>query len=363
MKTLSLITIIALISSSSAFASTSDKFRATGPKTPTKQGPTVSYPSASSEPVPVAPAPAPRPAYTPPAPAPAPRPAVSRPPMAKPGECYTQVLIPAEYDTITERVLVEEASTRIEIIPAQYETVKERVLVREASQRLEVVPATFKTIKERVLIRPAQERLIEIPAEYGFVEERILVKPATTVWKPGRGPYERIDNATGEIVCLVEVPAEYRTVKRRVVKNPATTRREVIPAEYAEVEKTVMATPPTTRVIDIPAEYKEIEVRRMVSAPQEKVVEIPARFETVTRQIVKNSAYNDWRLILCETNVTPQIIADLQERLTALGYDTNGVNGEFNASTLAALENFQREEGLPQGNLTIATLNALNVRF
>lgn len=40
----------------------------------------------------------------------------------------------------------------------------------------------------------------------------------------GRGPVEKLDQATGEIMCLVEVPAEYRTVTKRVQVSPPGAR-------------------------------------------------------------------------------------------------------------------------------------------
>ncbi|MCB1751997.1 MAG: hypothetical protein KDI74_09760 [Gammaproteobacteria bacterium] len=60
--------------------------------------------------------------------------------------------------------------------------------------------------------------------------EKVLVKPAYTTWKSGRGRIERVDNASGEIMCPVEVPAEYRTVTKRVMKSGPSTRKETIPA-------------------------------------------------------------------------------------------------------------------------------------
>ncbi|MBT8422889.1 MAG: hypothetical protein KJP03_07215, partial [Gammaproteobacteria bacterium] len=45
------------------------------------------------------------------------------PPNPKAGECYARVLIPAKYSTSTERVLIKEASERVEIVPASYKTV------------------------------------------------------------------------------------------------------------------------------------------------------------------------------------------------------------------------------------------------
>ena len=65
-------------------------------------------------------------------------------PNAKPGECYAKALIPAKFETHTEKVLVKEASEKLEVIPAQFGTTKQKILVKEASEKLTIIPATFK---------------------------------------------------------------------------------------------------------------------------------------------------------------------------------------------------------------------------
>ena len=40
------------------------------------------------------------------------------PPNAIPGKCYAKCLIPDQYETVTEQILLKEASTRIEVVPA-----------------------------------------------------------------------------------------------------------------------------------------------------------------------------------------------------------------------------------------------------
>jgi len=102
----------------------------------------------------------------------------------KAGSCYREYYTQPEYKTETRRVMVKEGSEKIVITPAQYETAEERVVVKEASSRVVDVPAIFRTETESV-----------------------LVEPARSVWKKGRGPIERINNSTGEIMCLLEVPA------------------------------------------------------------------------------------------------------------------------------------------------------------
>ena len=87
-------------------------------------------------------------------------------------------------------------------------------------------------------------------------KKKLLVKPAHTVWKKGSGLIEKIDNSTGELMCLVEVPAEYETVKTKVLVSPETTQTISIPAEYETVKVKKVATAATTKTIEIPAEYK-----------------------------------------------------------------------------------------------------------
>src|SRR5262249_48872589 len=75
------------------------------------------------------------------------------PSSAKPGECYVQAVVPAQYEAVKERVLKKAAATRIEVVPAQLQEVEEQVMVRAATKRLEVVPATFEEIEEQVMVR------------------------------------------------------------------------------------------------------------------------------------------------------------------------------------------------------------------
>lgn len=167
---------------------------------------------------------------------------------AQVGMCFHEHFVPATYSTVTEQVLTKAASESVAIVPAQYEMVQERVLVREASSKL-----------------------VTIPAEYGTEEEQVLDKPAHTIWKKGTGPIQKINEATGEIMCLVEVPATYKTVKRTVLVSPARTE-----------------------TVEIPAEYRTIEVRKLVSSAQEQRTPIAAEYGQVERQVVDQDAGFVW---------------------------------------------------------------------
>jgi len=62
-----------------------------------------------------------------------------------------------------------------------------------------------------------------------------MVEDAKTVWRKGRGAIEKIDNGTGDVMCLVEVPPVFKTVTKRVLKTPASTRATEIPAKYETI--------------------------------------------------------------------------------------------------------------------------------
>ncbi len=252
-------------------------------------------------------------------------------PNAQPGECYAKVIIPAKFETTTEKVLAKEASERLQIIPAKYGTTTERILVKEASTRLSVIPATYKKTTEKVLVRDeevmwhtsltnhipvsaeilaaaktggadidsmevgscyreyftpatystssqtyvskeASASLKVIPATYEYAEERVLVKEAS----------QRI----------VKVPATYGTVSEKVLVEPEKTMWKksqcngrnndcgvmcliTTPARYKTVTKRVVKTPATTKVIDIPAVYKTVKVRKLATPATVQEIAIP----------------------------------------------------------------------------------------
>ncbi len=285
------------------------------------------------------------------------------PSEAKAGECYARLFIPPTYRTSTDQVLKRASSERLELTPASYEWGEEKVLVTEASEDAKVIPAKYEWVKEQVLVKEQSENWIEVPAQYETVTEEILVKPASTAWKKGRGPIERIDNATGEIMCLIETPAEYKSVSKRVMTAAPSTKKVVIPAEYKTVEKRVMVTPPQVQKITIPAEYKTVKVKRVVTPPAERRIEIPAEYQTVSKRELVTEGHVEWRPILCETNVRPDLVSNVQGALKNLGFHPGPVDGVLGRQTMEAVNSYQRSKGLASGQLSIETIKSLGVEI
>lgn len=191
------------------------------------------------------------------------------PPNARPGECYAKVLIPAITETLTERIQVSEEQKVLDrIIPARYETKTERIKVKEARQ----------------------------------------------YWKSGHGPITKVNEVTGEILCLVEEPAEYKTVEKRIL---------------IEEEK-----------------------------PQYKI--IPAQFDTITKKNIIKAERWEWRRILCETNLSTNAVASIQRALAKKGYNIV-IDGRLGNETMRAINSYQLKNGLASRGITYETLDHLGV--
>jgi len=310
---------------------------------------------------------------------------------------------------------------------AEYRSELQRVLVRAGSSRIEVTPAVYESVEERVLLKEASTRIVDVPAVFRTETESVLVEPARSVWKPGRGPVERIDDTTGEILCLVELPARYESVSRTVLATPARSETVEVPAVYETVQVQRLVSPATQRSVDIdpeyttvatrrminepsfewlgdgiapdgeaqatgrrvcrierpaeyetvaqqviasaasakvvaqPAEFRTFEVEKLVEGASEKRVPIEQRVETVTRQVEIEPSRLEWRPVLCETNMTRDVVADLQEALDREGFEPGPPDGLLGSGTLRAVEAYQQREGLDRGGLTYQTLGALGV--
>ncbi len=283
------------------------------------------------------------------------------PPNAQPGECYARVYVPPTFETFETKVLKTDASQTLAIQPAEFENVTEEVVIQEASHRLEVVPAEYEWVEERIEVEPAYTKLKKVPARFETQSEKIVDKPARTVWKKGRGPHEKVNNATGEIMCLVEVPATYKTVTKKVMVEGPRVDKVEIPAKYKTVKRKVLKNPATTRRVEIPAKTKTVTRRALRKPATEVAQNLPAEYQTVTQTRQVSGGSMEWQAVLCETNSNRSQIKRLQQALADEGYNPGGIDGAFGRQTGEAIKAFQRDQGLATGGITLETLRKLGV--
>ena len=284
----------------------------------------------------------------------------SLPANAEPGRCYAHITVPGDFLTVTDKVLIKPAGSKVEILPARYETVSKEFMVEKGSVQLKTIPAEYRTVTEKVMVEPPGKYLVHVPAQYEVTLEQVMVTPATRTWKTGTGPIQRIDEATGEILCLVETPPQYQTVSKRVLKTPATTREVENPPIFATIERRELVTPAKTALIDTPAKYKTVQVTKMVSPEYDRTTPTPARYQTVSRRIKVTEDNMEWKEVLCETNMTESKVIDIQRALTGAGFNPGPIDGIIGEQTMAAVNDFQKANNLTASEyLTIDTLVAL----
>ncbi len=296
------------------------------------------------------------------------------PPNPQSGQCYTRILTPEKYETKTKKVLVKEATEDIKIIPAQYQNAIKKVKVKEAATKLVTIPATYKTVTEKILVSPASEKIITIPPTYETKIEKILIKPAHTFWKKGSGLIQKVDDTTGEILCLVTVPPTYKTIKRKVVKTPASTKVIPIPAVYRTITRQVIDRPASTKTVTIPAEYKTVSVRELVKPATVKKTAIPATYRVIKQQIKAEKSVLNWKPVECKSKVsfynkptkstskTKVDIRSVQQALKDAGFNPGPIDGIIGVKTKRALKKYQKVHDLPTNKgLTRATLDSLGL--
>ncbi|MCK5667400.1 MAG: peptidoglycan-binding protein, partial [Thiotrichaceae bacterium] len=135
------------------------------------------------------------------------------------------------------------------------------------------------------------------------------------------------------------------------------------PPKFNTVRKKIVKTPAETRVIPIPGKYKTVRVKVATTPATTRTIEIPARYETVSKRVKVTEDKIEWRLVLCETNMTIRNIRSLQAALKAAGYNPGPVDGVIGKQTLKAVDAYQKEENLSRGGITFETVKKLNVNI
>jgi hypothetical protein len=232
-------------------------------------------------------------------------PVVSYPQNAPVGCCYGKMVKPPTYKEILIKYVKEDGGYEVKVQPAQFKEVEKKILVRPAYYKIEVIPAKYKTVQEKVIIAPAR-----------------------AIWTYHNGIY-----------CKVEVPAEYATLERKV-----------------------MVQPPQCKKVLVPAEYKVIKVKELVKDASCNKKSLPPKYDLVKKTVKVKGPEVIWDAVLCDINLKPMQIKQIQAKLKELGYYNGPISGELDDATMAAVVKFQVDHNLPAGNISIETLEKMGLK-
>lgn len=296
------------------------------------------------------------------------------PPNPVPGQCYAQITEPPQFDTVQERVVDVPQTQTFEVIPATTRTESVPVVVEEAYTQLKVLPPVYQTVMETVIVEPARQRTVTVPAEFRTVVERRPVRPAFRSWRQcsrvfpvgsqalgGTFLGNRV-TAGGGLECLIEFAAEFETVTREELVSPETTRVETVPAVTKQVPRRVVVQPARTEEVVVPARIETIE-REVINTPERiEATTLPARFRTVDRRVEVRPERVVWSNVICDTDLTANVITSVQRSLKERGLYSGDIDGISGPGTRAAIRAYQLENGLDSSILTVESARVLGAR-
>ena len=268
------------------------------------------------------------------------------------------VEVPAVYNEIEEKVLVEAEKTVwkkgqnpaqklsgatgeimcLVKVPAKYKTITKRVLVTPATTKLVDVAAETKVIKVKKLLSDTQIKNIAMPALYETVEKTQLESEASFSWHNVNSEVDEGFKYTGHQVCLVEEEAVTRELTKTVLSAPARVEEEIVPATVELVATKELVAEAKVVKTPIEAEYKMMKKRKKIS-----------------------ETHVGWKRILCQTNMNKDVISKIQIALNEKGYNAGEPDGVLGRGTNNALTKFQKDNNLATGGITYETLGSLNI--
>jgi len=85
-------------------------------------------------------------------------------------------------------------------------------------------------------------------------------------------------------------------------------------------------------------------------------------YQTITKDVfVESGGYTEWKEVICENKIDDWFYEKLKSALDSRGYDMDLYNKGFSAKEKVILKKFQKDNGLPIGQLDVETLEALGI--
>lgn len=314
---------------------------------------------------------------------------------ANPDDCLVWCLVevPAEYKTVSKTVAAgcaegytrssttradgKEECVRVRQVAAKYG--QRRIVKAAPSYREEVIPAQYATITKQKVVTPATVREEIIPAEYKTVTKKVLSKPASydRVAVPGEYKTSNFTYREG-----LKLKPGYRWTTNGLVYNPAydsaspSFKGSAMPPNAGAGADGSGGAVGNMMAGDVPADANSADVYANWNAAGcpagysynadsgvcSRTMEVPAEYATVTkRSVSRKGGFSEWREVVCANKITASLNRQIQRALRDRGYDPGPIDNVIGTKTKAALVKFQKDNGLPVGNLDMQTMKALGV--
>ena len=285
-------------------------------------------------------------------------------------ECIKITQIPAVYGS--RQVVSSAPSYREEVIPAQYKTVTRQVEKTPATVREETIPAEYGTVTKQVVKTPAGYARVAVPAEYKTVtvpqRSGLTLKPGYR-WTNSGLVYNPNYNGGGNNGAGGAGNGGAGGGGNNGAGGAGNGGRPGSGGAGGYGSMVAGDTPVDPASADAYSNWDSAGCPAGYSYDTsdntcKRTIEVPATYATVTKKAVsRKGGFTEWREVLCSGDVTTVVIRQVQDALRAKGYDPGPTDNVIGVRTKAALTKFQRDNGLPVGQLDFQTLKALGVNY
>lgn len=228
----------------------------------------------------------------------------------QPGKCYVKCITPDEYKTETITVADQPAYNTLKVVPAEYKTVSEKIMVKPATKKFIYHPAVFETYYDSYESEQGFNKLAVVPATFKSVSQEIEVQPITSGWEYGTYSDCKSDDPRDcRVLCYKEFPAVTQTVTSKAVDADAKTTATVVPGKTAKIKMEKIVKDAYVEEVEIPAEYATITKKVLVKDETTVATQVAATTKTITKEVLlKKGGVTVWEEVDCkltEGNILP----------------------------------------------------------
>lgn len=280
-------------------------------------------------------------------------------------QCWAQVVIPARVTREQKELTVRDGGVRHEVLPPVLSQDMQSVVVKDGAQSFQVQPARFKAVTEEILVTEEVRKWVVEPAVFEERTEQVEVESSRIVMRECRSAGQAVgapnQRKAAAAQCAVKLPARHRSVTRMVQVKAESVREEVTPAVYKTITRMVLDQDAVAVPVPIPEKRIQMPYQSVAKPSEAREFEVPAQTRKVAVKVHEGAPQLSWRQVLCQRDMSPALVTDLQKALQMAGLDTGKPDGKLGNRTWEALQNYQQREGLASGFLTYETLDRLAV--
>ncbi len=152
-----------------------------------------------------------------------------------------------------------------------------------------------------------------------------------------------------------ELEEEVEIITKRIEVSPASTKWV-----KKKADKNCRSADPKDCLVwclvEIPAEVVELKI--LADTTQSANYELQ---NIEQAHLIKKGGHTEWKAVLCEKDISKQVIGQIQSALRANGYYQAEDSFMIDQETKNSLKKFQEDNNLPIGNLDYETLDVLGV--